>query len=315
MGKKTRKVEVVSTKLTFTSADKKTFEEILFFLDGKEFRDSNKNLEFNIIDKNLDSDYLTGIVITTQLKEIPPLRDLDTKEYKAVDINVNKESLAFANIFLFDRKRNVLIYEINKNGCYLNQFIETVYALWNSDEENEDVRFDLNFPTIFRKNEYRRVLSLDYYKRFTLELLNPIELVNQFNDSNNSILNSIKTLAESASEGNADTIVYELEVASKQLNKLGLSKTTIKNTIRAIKEVADKGHRQNISEFKIEGFDMDSESPRKLKVIDLFGDTFSESFKIENITIHTDTQQSERKNGIEKVYNRILPEIKNIIGM
>lgn len=313
MSKKTRKVDVVSTTLTFVGNEKVTFEEILIFLNGKEYKDTHKNIEFNIIDNN-EEDYLIGIVVTTQLKEIPPLRDLETKEYKSIGIDVAKESLAFANIFLYDIKRNVFIYEINKNGCYLNQFREAVFTLWNSNDDNENIRFDLIFPTIFRANEYRRVLSLDYYKRFSIELLKPSELINEFNETNNSILKSIKSIAEAANEGNADTITYNQEVSSKQINKLGLSKSIVKNGIRAIREVANKGYRENIVECKIEGFDMDSEDPRTLKAIDIFGDVFKETFKIENITIHQDTQQNERKLGIEKIYRKILPEIKRIIG-
>lgn len=313
MSKKIRNVDVVSTALTFVGDEEVTFEEILNFLDGKEYYDTHKNIEFNIIE-NENDDYLVGIVVTTQLKEIPPLRDLETKEYKPIGIDVAKESLAFANIFLYDRIRNILIYEINKNGCYLNQFRDAVFALWNLNTDNEGIRFDLRFPTIFRENEYRRILSLDYYKRFSLELFRPSELINEFNETNNSILKSIKSLAESANEGNADTIIYEQEVSSKKINTLGLSKSIIKDGIRAVKEVASRGYRENIVGFKIEGFDTDSENPRRLKAIDIFGDVFNESFKIENITIHQDTQQNERRLGVKSIYDRILPEIKRIVG-
>lgn len=315
MSKKIRKVDVMSTQLKFVNKNKTTFEEILTFLNNKEFDNGHKNFEFNIIDNKPQQDYLIGIVITTQLKEIPPLRDFKQKTYKAIKFNMTQESLAFANVFLFDKKRNIFIYEINKNGCYPNELRDTIYNLWNRDEDNEDIRFDITFPVILRKNEYDRVLELDYYKRIQIEIYNPLKLVDEFKDSKNTMLQSINDLSNSSATSNADSIIYELEVKSKKVNKLGLSRSFTKDGINAFKEIVDKGFLNNVGEFVVEGFDNDSESPNKLRKIDLFGDAFKESFKIENIKIHTDDQKTERQLGIKQVYDKILPELKNITGI
>ena len=42
--------------------------------------------------------------------------------------------------------------------------------------------------------------------------------------------------------------------------------------------------------------------------------SFNEYFRITEIQIHNDVQQRERKEGIEGVYDRLLPEIRRLIG-
>ena len=42
--------------------------------------------------------------------------------------------------------------------------------------------------------------------------------------------------------------------------------------------------------------------------------SFDEYFKITDIQVHRDVQQIERKEGIENLYDKLLPEIRQLIG-
>ena len=58
----------------------------------------------------------------------------------------------------------------------------------------------------------------------------------------------------------------------------------------------------------------DSEDPNRCKPIDIIADSFDEYFKITDIQVHRDVQQIERKKGIENLYDKLLPEIRQLIG-
>ena len=121
------------------------------------------------------------ILKTTQDSDIPPKRNKRTGEFSPVNINTNEEGFAYANIFLYDTHRKVLVYEINKNGCFPRQFAEAVYEHWNAPvladegegEATQRTRFNLTFPVLARRDEYNRMLRMNYYKKVSVELINP----------------------------------------------------------------------------------------------------------------------------------------------
>lgn len=72
-----------------------------------------------------------AFVETTQDSDLPPVKNKQSKELTALDIDSNEEGLAFANILLYDERLNVLVYEINRNGCYLGKLKEWIERRWN----------------------------------------------------------------------------------------------------------------------------------------------------------------------------------------
>lgn len=315
MATKRRNIDVVSAKLRFTvdAANQPTFADILRFMDNKDYRLEDKLFEFALINTPL-ANCILGIIVTTQDKDIPPIRDKQTKQYSAVNINPVTQGLAFANIFLYDTTRNILLYEINRNGCFLKQLKEIIYSKWNA--VNEEIRFDLNFPAILRANEYARMLQMNYYKKISIELLNPSELISCFDEDTDSIQNSlIKHNIQVSAKSNANFLKIEQITLQKKLNPLGLSKSMVIGLVDAIKlKIADAGFRNNVQILRIEGYTDDAEDANRVKPIDILADSFNESFKITDIQIQSDVQQSERKEGIERVYNKILPELRQLVG-
>ena len=68
------------------------------------------------------------------------------------------------------------------------------------------------------------------------------------------------------------------------------------------------------TDITVEGYTSDSEDPNICKSIDIIADSFDEYFKITDIQVHRDVQQIERKEGIENLYDKLLPEIRQLIG-
>lgn len=318
MKTKKRFVDIVSPTLRYADGINEvlfvSFRDVLSFMNNKEYRYNEKIFELRLLDTEL-SDCVLGIIETTQDSDIPPIKNKTTKVYSSVGINPETEGLAYANVFIYDSIRNILIFEINKNGCFLNQFIEFIYSQWMSNEEN--IPFDLKFDAVLRANEYQRMLDMDYYKRITVDLYNPVELINCFNEANDSLANNLlRTQIQAGQQNNANILRLEHIAMGKRINPMGLSRSLVKGVVDAVKvSIADSGHRQNIQKIEVLGYSVDIDSGKSTsKTIDILADTFNESFRIPDVQIQSNIQLADRKQGIETLYSKVLPEIRTIIG-
>ena len=314
MGKKTRKVEIFQPKIDLREGGQiVSFEEVLNFLNGKEFNFGDKWFLVSLFDDPVNDNCIEGLIITTQDSDIPPKRDKRTGDFSPVEIDTRREGFAYANVFLYDKQLNVFIYEINKNGCYIKQLINMIQALWNNleNEEEERAKIDINFNTFARRDEYNRMLRMTYYKKLSIDLVNPEGLANAILDEEDSLENLIKTSINSGVINNANVIKIEQTVLSKSMNPTGLSGNIVRGLID---KVLNKVGRNNIMKLEVCGYTEDVEESKRCRAVDLLVDTFDESFNINDIQIHTDLQRQERKVGIEIVYNKVIHEIRDILG-
>lgn len=321
MAKKNRYVDVLRPTVTVQDgAEPVPFETILRFMENREYRIGEKSFKFTLFNNPANENYVEGLVITTQDSDIPPKRNKRTGAFSSVDINTNEEGFAYANVFLYDTTRKVLVYEINKNGCFPRQFAEAVYHFWNTPEngEGEDgeedvqrVRFDLNFPLFARRDAYNRMLRMNYYKKISIELVNPQGLVEQQLEEEDSIANWLKSSINSAKGCNADVIRIEQTASPRQINPEGLSHNVVQGIVDKVRALFGGG---NVQKLEVQGYTDDVEDSRRCRPVDLLTDAFKEFFKIDDIQVHTDLQSAARKEGIETLYSRILPEIQQIIG-
>ena len=317
MGRVRRNVDTISPKLTFKYENElnPTFSELLEFINGKEFPCYNKEFEFKLLSSELNGCQV-GIIETMLTKGLPPKKNRKTKQMSKLGIDPNIERLAYGNIFLYDKERNILLFEINKNGCFPDRFIEILQKIWNKEHENDEIRFDLKFLPILRKDAYERALRLDYYKEIFVEIYNPLELINEFIEERDSIANSvIKTNLDAAAKNNAKSLILVQNAKTKKLNPMGLSRSHSKDWIESIRQIKHK----NITSFEVKGYltdpeDYDPSSGRKLRKVNMMADTFDVYFYLDEPTIQTDIQDKQRKDAIEKLYTDCLPEFIEILG-
>lgn len=317
MTKKRRSVDILTVKLSPMpgTPTETSFEDVLRFIHGKNYYspENGKFVELSIMEDSTSNGIIKGLVITTQDSDIPPKRNKRTGEMSSIDIDVNTEGFAYANAFLYDTRRKVLIYEINKNGCFLNLLKELIYNLWNAttDTMKQNPRFNLDFCIIPRRDEYKRMLAMSYYKQLVIELARPSELIDKFISENDTISNWIKATLENAVSGNADTVLLEQSAFSRKLNGAGLSKSLIKTVID---KIIEKVGRSNIQKLIVRGYTEDAEDAGRCKPVNLLTDAFDEYFYITSKQLHNDVQMQERLKGTESVYVKILPELTEIFG-
>lgn len=315
MANKKRNVDVLSVNLRFAEDETRMvqFADILNFINNREYRVDEKIFNFTLLNCQIPN-CMMAIIVTTQDSDIPPKRNKNTGVYTRVQINTDEEGFAYANILFYDARRNILLYEVNRNGCFPNQFREFVYHYWNADEDN--VLFDLSFPPVIRANEYQRMLRMDYYKKISIELYAPTELMNCFEEDSDSLYNNfIRHQISMGAQSNANTITIEQVALQKKVNPMGLSHSMVRGLVDAVKlNIAEKGHRFNVQQLRIEGYTYDSEDPKRCKPIDILADSFNEYFLIPDIQVHSDVQQSDRIVGIIGLYNKLLPEFRQLSG-
>lgn len=311
--KKKRIVDVLSVNIkhkTEQGEEEIDFSYILKLLNKKVHRTQFKDFEFKIFKQGKNEDYIIGVIETGQHKEIPPKKNTLTSELSPINIDISKERLVFANIFLFDTKRNILIYEVNRDGCYVNDFQKSIYHFL--EKENESTKLDIKFPAVIRNNSEKRLNDMNYFKEVTFEVYRPRELFRQKQEKETTLISMLKNHYKSAEENNIDCISLTEKVDKKGLNRMGLSRNRVKDWFDFFVNYFKDENRNNIKRAIIKGYTENPEGKNTLKPIDLLADTFNVHFTIDRINIHTNIQLTERKSGIKKVYFNILPEIKKM---
>lgn len=309
-----RKVDIVSVQINSLSGEEMpTFDQLLSCIEANEYYVNGKLFELSMLDSEVQG-VVMAFIETTQDSDLPPVKNKQSKELTALDINPNEEGLAFADILLYDTRLNVLIFEINRNGCYLGKFKEWIERRWNENHEGQEI--EINFPAILRRNEYNRVIGMTNYRKLVCKLMNPTQIVHEMNNHSDSLAEQIiRQQAENGSQTGADFVTIEQNCALLRMNPHGLSRDFVRGVADFTRNLLQRtGLRQNVETIRISGYTIDPESNRqKIRTIDLLADTFDESFMIPEVQLQVNLQREDRKAGILKLYERITPKLKQII--
>ena len=309
-----RKVDIVSVQInSLSSGVTPTFNQLLSCIEANEYYVNGKLFELSMLDSEVQG-VAMAFIETTQDSDLPPVKNKQSKELTALDINPNEEGLAFANILLYDTRLNVLIYEINRNGCYLGKLKEWIERRWNENHEEQEI--EINFPAIIRRNEYNRVIGMTNYRKLVCKLLNPTQIVYEMNNHSESLAEQIiRQQAENGIQTGADFVTIEQNCTLLRLNPHGLSRDFVRGVADFTRNLLQRTRlRQNVETIEITGYTIDPESNRqKIRTIDLLADTFDESFMIPEVQLQVNLQREDRKAGILRLYERIAPELRQII--
>lgn len=309
-----RKVDIVSVQINSLSGGvMPTFNQLLSCIEANEYYVNGKLFELSMLDSEVQG-VAMAFIETTQDSDLPPVKNKQSKELTALDINPNEEGLAFANILLYDTRLNVLIYEINRNGCYLGKLKEWIERRWNENHEEQEI--EINFPAIIRRNEYNRVIGMTNYRKLVCKLLNPTQIVHEMNNHSESLAEQIiRQQAENGIQTGADFVTIEQNCTLLRLNPHGLSRDFVRGVADFTRNLLQRTRlRQNVETIEITGYSIDPESNRqKIRTIDLLADTFDESFMIPEVQLQVNLQREDRKAGILRLYERIAPELRQII--
>lgn len=316
MNTKKCKVDIVSIQVKQLEKEtvKMTFTDILKHSEilNQEKVIGNKTVHYSIIDEN--EKYIIGFLRSTLDKDLPAKIHKKTKEISKLDVK-DTEGLAFGSVFLYSKDLSSIFFEINKNCIYLDSFKKFIINCYKESKELKTITsFDIIFGTIYRKKEYERAISMTQYKGFKLKVHQPSILLENIRDINRTLVNKV-TLEflpelENAAELNSDIAEIEYKVSSHKHK--GLYKDKIVPIIESFKNLLGYSQiRENIDIVEISGYTTDDSKAKK--PIDLLGDVYYGSFKIDVPRLDSNLQIKDRKECIKNLYLKEYPILKSYI--
>lgn len=315
MANKKKRVDIISVQIDslVNGIVPPSFPELIELINSTEIYKDEKLHEFRLLNTNIPN-CIIGLVETTQDKDIPPIKNKQTKEFSQVQINTATEGLAFANIFLFDSHLKVLIYEVNRNGCYLQSFKEILEKKW--EEQNNGNKIQIHLGAVCRLDEYNRMLRINNYRKIKYEICCPKDVLRVVRQQEETLAKSLlKSQLEAADNNNINVISIEQKCMPVKINRDGMQAEFVRDLADLFKSLCGSGQRSNIKEFIVHGYTLDPEHEKQRSTtINLLADIFDEYITIPEVQIQSSLQEKDRKASIEKLYNKILEELEAIIN-
>lgn len=311
MASSKKKVEVFQVIFQKEEGVKLSFEDVLLSESVRDYEAfiNGKDVSVTVLDT---VGAIVGIVETTRNDNIPPKKHRKKKKISKLGLEVG-EGLAYGNVFLYEKKRKILMYEVNKFGSYVNHFIKCLKECCSADEARWDKKFDASLNVILNPDEYNRLKKMNYYKSLDLKVANPKEILKEYNNKKKDALGKTMELIQ---ELNSETFTGKFEVRSKRQGGKGLSSMTIREIVERTKQLlGTKGGSENIKKLVVRGYAVDEEDNKeKLEPIDLLVDRYIKEIKLTEPRENTDLLEGQRKQQIKELYKKCLPDFKLILG-
>ncbi|MDE6513151.1 MAG: hypothetical protein K2L05_03080 [Muribaculaceae bacterium] len=307
MSKSQKRIEVLRPVVKSSNGNV-TFAQLISLSDGYQYANNYKDYELKILSN--ENGILVGLVMTGHNKNLPPKKNKTTGTHSQLGIDITKENLSFGNVFLYDESLNVLFYEVNKNGCFLDDLTVYLQNKWNS--QNLENQSEVKFYLVSRMGEYERLLKMTYFKEFVAEIANPTEVLQVIADNESSMLSTARKYVTDAAKANTDTMIVKFSTLGRKINKVGLTRQNVLRLVRSFQELFQLGLRKNVEVLKVQGYFNDPELPTTLQPINLIADTFNIHISLTDKILHDDLQETERMTEIKKLYAKHLSELKKI---
>ena len=300
-------IEFVKVALSCRAAEPGTEIQPLSFSDilsneetqrQRYYKDGTKYVQFTILANN--SNYIIGYVASTSVAGIPPKRNYRNGTTEELNLKEG-EGLGYANIFLYYKTKKILLYEFNKNGCYLSAFKDLLYNACNI--VFRDIRITLSFFPVLKKNAYDEFYSMRIYKAVEYVVANPGAMQIE-QEKNNQATNALCEISKESREIQADSLTLKYATSLKN-NPYGLKRSAVMDIINSIYGKID------VKKIIVTGLIEDPEE-RASQSIDLLSEALKDKMKLKEPRILKNLLIPERQAGILKVFNKNLEEIDNM---
>lgn len=306
-----KKVEMFQVVFKKEDRSKLTFEDVLLSDSVRDYEAyiNGKDVSVTILDKGST---IIGIVETTRNDNVPPKKNRKKKTVEKLGLHID-EGLAYGNIFLYEKKRQILMYELNKFGSYVNHFIKCLIECCSADENRWSDKFDISLNPLLNPDEYARLQKMNYYKVLEIQVANPKAILKEIANTRNDALS--KTM-EIAQELNSETYTGKFEVRSKRDGGRGLNSMTLGDLVdKARRLLETKGGSENIKKLVVRGYSVDEDDQKdKLEPIDLLADRYIKKIKLNEPRENIDLLEQQRKQQVKDLYKKCLPDFKIILG-
>lgn len=293
------------------------FENVLNNLSGYRRVLERKNYEIRILDNGNEGDSVVGLVITEQLKDLPPKRNKDTGNFASLGLQDN-EILAFGNIFLYDKNLKVIFYEVNGNGCYLDTFLDLVKEEWNNRQHAQANQIvEINLASIPQNGGLAQYRRMTYLKEFQLEITCPNAVLQECQDRGSSITSALRPDLRNAVKGNADIVKINYSTFGKTVNQQGLDESRIRKLIKASSFILRSNQRSNVKTLKVVGYEPNPNGNGRVvrRTADLIADLLKGTINLPTVVQQSDLQEQARKREIEVLHNDLLTRLHSLLGV
>jgi len=301
MSNSTKKIEVLTIEMQnendFSFADLLKNDKI----EEEEIWIGGKWVSINILQKG--TSIIIGVVATSRNTNIPAKKKRGSKKTKKIGLD-DDEGLVYGNVFLFDSRKNLLLYEVSKFGCYLDHFIEYFYKCFEGDDNLES--FNLIASPVLNRNEYQRMLKMNQHKSLEVSLANPKQILDEFEGKNNAMLEMVRTAAKI----NSERFKWKYEINAR--SPRSLANQTLIQIVDQLLRVFGSNAGGNVEKVEIRGYEEDPDT-NKIAKIDLIADRFQASISLDEPRENEDLLEEQRRSEILKEFHRIKPELDKII--
>ncbi|MCX6316870.1 MAG: hypothetical protein NTW29_06250 [Bacteroidetes bacterium] len=298
-----KKVEVF--ELSITSDEDYLFEDILTSEDVVEIEQFVVGKISSIKILKNGQNVIVGLVETTRDKNIPPKKNRRSKKVQSLGLT-SEEGLAYANVFLYEKKRKLLMYEVNKFGCYVNHFLELIYKCCRDGETYSN--FNLEINALLKANEYKRFLQMRFHKSLEVQIAYPSEIIKEYKHKKDALWN----LCSEGKAMHSERVHAKFEVMVHGGGN-GLASNNLKSLVDRIRDVANGPNSRNVEKLIVVGYERDSDDGG-LQPIDLIADRMLKEIELDEPRDNSDLLEWQRQNQIEKLYKSCLDEFKVLKG-
>ncbi len=264
---------------------------------------------------NTNHNFIVGIILTTKRGGIPPKHNTQTGATGPLGLDPD-EGLGYANVFLYEPDRNLLLYEFNKNGTYLNQFIDFVKI---KGQQLLDINLipgtlpsmisvDLN--PLLKTEAYERMLSIGNYRVLEISIANPTEFM-EYVDHGSENGQSLLELTSPSRLLNSPK--FKATYSCGHLITSSLNAGAFRRIIDALRYGMTTRHGKNIEKIKLRGYYQDPELGTVLQPIDLLADRYIKQFNLPEPNELIDFQEGQRREEIVSLYRSCLHELSRLI--
>lgn len=298
-----RNVDVFQINIKYTEGAKvkPTFSDLLLnpALIDNDLKVKGKLISFQILENS--DDFIVGLVETNRSDNIPPLKRRKEKKIEQMDLPEG-DGLAFGNVFYFDIKRNVILYEVNKNGCILAHFIVFIYRKLKAIRRN----YSINFHPVLTCEQNEKLQKMSTKTKIELEISHPKKLA----------ANQVKkrsTMFYLFNKGAAlDSTTLKLTFSARAIHGEALKSNESTETIKEILEQVELDQVE-MEHLKIYGYVDDSED-NKLQVIDLVTERLKGIIELREPRLASNLLEFQRKSEIKSLFGKLESELISIFG-
>ncbi|GGG92587.1 hypothetical protein [Pedobacter zeae] len=290
-----KKVEVVQVKIKTIDESEFKFEQILLNPDFHNVDIKIGGSHRSLVYVQDHENYCVGLIQSTKMDSTPPKRNILTNETLALGLK-REEGLLYGNVFLFDKEKQVLLYEVTRDGLFIGQLGDLFYSLIR---DYPLVKIDIKFIPLMNANAMEKLLSMGDRKAVHIQFAHPDEMLKKIKSEQSAIKEIIKPGKDIGAE--LIDVIYKVTTTKGKY----LHNGKINNMLEYINNKFDL-LRDNVKKFEVKGYEEDVE---KITEVDFIRDKMIEKIKYSDSKNMSDLKPTARKQEIILAYERLRRDI------